>query len=167
MSLIFLIGMPGSGKTYYGKQLAKDLGCRFVDTDNLVEEEEQRTISEIFKTSGESHFRTVERRVLQNTISSTDKEMIVACGGGLPAFDNNLDKMKAAGSVVYLQCDIQTLAERVKAQNSRPLLNVDADLEKQLSDIYESRMPYYMGAHYIVEQSDNIIEKIKELTTHV
>lgn len=167
MSLIFLIGMPGCGKTYWGEKVAKELNYNFVDTDALIEESEQRSISEIFAKEGEQFFRGLERKTLFDVIFNTNKKTIVACGGGLPAHEDNLDVMKQNGCVVYLQCDLDILAKRIEKDKNRPMLSNKENLTQQLGEIYEARMPYYMVAHNVLVQDEITIDNIKTIVNNV
>lgn len=170
MSMIFLIGMPACGKTYWGKQLADRLGYIFGDTDQLIVENEGSGVSEIFNSKGEEYFRKLEQKALDRIIDEyKDKDIVVACGGGLPAFEDNLDKIKAHGYVVYLETDINTLAERIKQERyQRPMFANSTNIADTLEALYEARMPYYLGAHLIADVTeitiDSLIKTLKECT---
>jgi shikimate kinase len=88
--IVFLCGMMGSGKSSLGKKIASKMHWDFIDLDILIEEEEKKTISEIFKNSGENYFRNIETQALQKIILSK-KNVIVALGGGTPCFNNNME----------------------------------------------------------------------------
>ncbi|MFN8889873.1 MAG: shikimate kinase, partial [Cyclobacteriaceae bacterium] len=89
---IFLIGLPGSGKTTLGKQVASHLSIPFVDLDAAIEKAEQRTIPEIFKQSGENYFRKIESDLLKKWAESTT-DFLMATGGGAPCFFDNVEVM--------------------------------------------------------------------------
>ena len=92
MKNIYLIGMPSSGKSTLGKELARNLGYSFTDMDKLIETREQKTISEIFSGQGESHFRELEKKILYGF--QPDQSMVIATGGGVPCFNDNMEFIK-------------------------------------------------------------------------
>ena len=96
---IFLIGMMGCGKSTLGPLLAKQFDLPFLDIDALIEQREGRSISQIFSEQGEFHFRQLEQQELNGL---PDVPQIVACGGGLPCFEDNLLRLKQKGLVIYL-----------------------------------------------------------------
>lgn len=165
MSRIFLVGMPGVGKTYWGRKLATKYDYTFADLDEEIHDAEGRTISEIFATDGESYFRCVETECLYR-LCLKDKT-IIACGGGTPVYNDNLLWMKRHGCVVYLITDINTLSERVGQDAARPLLG-SGDVRQHLKTLYTERAPYYQQADYTVQADETIIAnfgKIIELCT--
>ncbi|NCX95217.1 MAG: shikimate kinase [Chitinophagia bacterium] len=142
--LFFLIGMPGCGKSYWGKQIANYLHYAYVDLDSLVEERTGKTIQTMFENEGETYFRQQERDALTHVISHANTNLIVACGGGTPCFFDNMQLMNQAGITVYFDASISFLKRNLLGDpNSRPLLkdinNIDTRLEKILAD----RLPYY------------------------
>ena len=100
---IVLIGMMGSGKTTVGGLLAKRLCRPFVDTDALIEEREGRSISEIFERDGEETFRALELEAAREL--SGGRGLVIACGGGLPLWDEAIDPLKQSGLVFWLDRD--------------------------------------------------------------
>lgn len=164
MSLIFLIGMPASGKTYWGQLLSKQYDYRLVDTDKEIERLKNRSIKQIFEESGEEYFRAEEYRLLLDLIKTSEGTTIIACGGGLATYNNNLELMQEAGSVIYLQADIHTLAERIKMEEQiRPMFVDVVNIEHRLTELYEARMPYYLGADCIVDTSGLSVDKLNEI----
>ncbi len=154
MSFVFLIGMPASGKSYWGKLLSERYGLPLYDTDILVENAEQKTISEIFKEKGEAYFRAKETEVLEQLIATGAKPCIVACGGGTPLFNDNLTRMKKAGCVIYLETKIDTLYSRLKDMiPARPLLQELSEV--RLQQLYADRVAVYSKADHIL-QTENI-----------
>lgn len=121
MSLIFLIGFMGSGKTTHGRKLASHLKVDFIDLDEVFERQNKRTIANYFEVFGEEKFRQAESALLKNTVYP--ENAIISTGGGLPVFFDNLDWMKQHGKVVYLQVPPKVIAARLsKAKTERPLL---------------------------------------------
>ncbi len=151
MKNIFLIGMPSSGKSTLGRRLANELHYRFVDTDRIITREENRTIAEIFAQSGEPYFREVERSAL-HTIKPGNS-LVVATGGGMPCFHDNMAYIKATGISVFLDLTPDVLAKRMvsHAAHDRPLFNhQDPELVEKLRQRYEIRLPFYTQADIII-----------------
>lgn len=156
--LLFLTGMPGSGKTYWMQQLGAALQFEHtVDLDAFIEEENKMTIPELF-ARGELYFRQQEQAALKQVIAAYKADTIVSTGGGLPSYPGNMELMKASGPVVYLSSSIDRLAERVQqAPNKRPLLMSEStdELEKKLARLLEQRAFFYEQADIKIEV-DNI-----------
>lgn len=154
MSLLFLIGMPLSGKSYWAKQLSGKYGIPYVDTDVLIEQQLGKKIRNIFQDEGEEAFRRYEHEILLGIIEDfKDKPTIVACGGGTPVHNNGISVMKKAGCVVYLKADVLTLAQRletIEERNDRPLLRDMIDVEEEMQEILEKRKDVYEQANYII-----------------
>src|SRR6478735_10867558 len=122
MSLIFLIGLPGSGKTTLGKQLADRLGYAFVDTDEEIVKKEGRTIPDIFTQDGEDKFRLMEKNILEEMVKKTDT--VVSTGGGLPCFHQNMFTIRNKGMAIYLRVSAEALTRRLTTVENahRPLV---------------------------------------------
>lgn len=153
MNKIFLIGFMGAGKTHWGKRLASGKGCAFADTDTETERTADAPVSAIFEASGEAGFRLLERESLRR-LCADPRPMIVATGGGLPCFFDNMDQMRRHGCTIYLKMPVTVLAERIgQAQTQRPLLNgLTADtLPPFIEQRLAARAPWYEQAHEIVE----------------
>jgi shikimate kinase len=152
---IYLIGMPGSGKSTLGKQLAHALSSPFIDLDHEIEKHEQKSVSEIFAQSGEDHFRQVESKLLHEFAASPEN-FVMATGGGAPCFFKGIDVINETGVSVFLNVSIQTLVKHTSNRSTRPLLqnSSDAELEKKLSAIRESRLPIYQQARITLEKPD-------------
>lgn len=154
---VFLIGMPGSGKTTLGKQLAKELKKNFIDLDAKIELAEKRTISDVFATSGESYFRELERKLLLSVIKN-EEDFVMATGGGAACFFDNLPAMKKAGLTVYLKVSPQELLKRLKPHIAhRPLLSgKTADgLLTEIEGKLEARKEFYESSDIVIT-NDNI-----------
>ena len=115
---VYLIGMMGSGKSTIGKILAQKLNYRFFDTDILIEKVAQRTIPEIFATEGESYFRDLETKVLQEL--SAYNHSAIATGGGIVEKPVNWSFLRQ-GLIVWLDADLEVLQQRVAQDTNRPL----------------------------------------------
>ena len=134
---IFLIGPMGSGKTHFGKKLAAHNNFQFYDLDNYIEENEQRSIPEIFSKHGEDHFRKIEQKYLHELLEK--KNIVVATGGGTPCFFDNLKRMNEAGETIYLKTPVDVLVERLKNETSRRPL-IENKNEKELKEFLEKQL---------------------------
>jgi shikimate kinase len=154
MKNIYLVGMPSSGKSTLGKELARNLGYSFTDMDKLIETREQKTISEIFSNYGEAHFRELEKKTLHGF--QPDQSMVIATGGGVPCFHDNMEFIKANGVSIFLNVDVNDLAKRLyKAQgNNRPLLDKTQTEEVVIETIKKTfleRLPEYQKSDIQVD----------------
>ncbi|HAI82036.1 MAG TPA: hypothetical protein DCL43_00070, partial [Chitinophagaceae bacterium] len=128
VSNIFLVGMPGSGKSFWGSLLAQDLGYTFVDTDSNIELLEKQAISQIFEQHGEAHFRTLEATYLRKLPQGIN--LLVATGGGTPCFHDNMSLMLSKGLVIWLDVPVNTLVNRlIFEKTKRPMLAQKTDEE--------------------------------------
>jgi shikimate kinase len=152
---ITLIGFMGSGKTRLGKKLAKVLGLPFFDTDQLIEKQEQNTISEIFARHGEAHFRRLESNLVQELMSLPPA--VIATGGGLPCYLSNLEKLKKMGIIIYLHRPAKELTKRLsQAKEKRPLIAElnDIELNDFVADKLAKREFFYNQAHLRIEREN-------------
>lgn len=150
---LYLIGMPGSGKSTLGKQLANELLLEFVDLDTEIEQREGKKIADIFREKGEDYFRQTEAAVLREWAGSS-KSFTMATGGGTPCFHHGMDVINQTGISIFLDVDIVTLAERTKQNSTRPLLQPDADVNERLKQLLEKRISIYTQAHYKIQHPD-------------
>ena len=144
----FIVGYMASGKSTFGKELAKDKGLPFLDLDECVESREGRSISEIFAKEGEEYFRKREREILHEICNEAD-EFVLATGGGTPCFFDNMDYMNQAGTTVFLNTLPLVIVDRLKRQRAdRPLLAMysDDELEFFVREHLESRLSFYLKA---------------------
>src|SRR6478609_4217449 len=164
---IFLIGMPGSGKTTTGKLLAEKMKLTFVDLDVEIEKSEGQPINKIFETKKEDYFRQFESSTLKKFCSSSES-FVMSTGGGAPCFHDNMDQMNAAGKTIFLDVPSQEIATRLMKTdlNQRPLFAKlsSEQLEDKIEYLRSQRISYYKKAEYIFEGSnisvDLIISKI-------
>lgn len=145
---IFLIGMPGSGKTTLAKQMSDEMNLPFVDLDVEIENQEQKSIPEIFNQQGEDHFRQVESSLLKQWASS-QKSFVMATGGGAPCFFKGIDVINQHGISVFLDVPLSEITKRVSKKQGRPLLqsNDDKELSEKLKSMREKRLWFYNQAH--------------------
>ncbi len=144
---IFLIGMPGSGKSTAGRQLASTLRTTFVDLDHEIEKQEQRSIPEIFSQSGEDYFRQVESKLL-NQFAVSGESFVMATGGGAPVFYSGIDVINQNGISIFLDVPLETLVNRTGKRSTRPLLQntSEEELRMKLGKILDTRLETYRKA---------------------
>jgi shikimate kinase len=140
---IVLIGFMGCGKSSVGRRIAGNTGRRFVDTDELAAAKAGMSISKIFATDGESHFRELESQVLAELAGETD--MVLATGGGIILCDGNREALRKIGPIVWLDADPDILFERVSRNKKRPLLQTE-DARATFDALIEARRPIYETA---------------------
>lgn len=140
---IFLIGFMGVGKSTVSRILSRKLGRREMDTDGMIVQQEGRSISEIFEQSGEEYFRRMETGVLDELAG--EAPCIVSCGGGMAMREENVVKMKALGTVVFLTAQPETIYDHVKDSTHRPLLNGNMNVP-YIRRLMEAREPKYQAA---------------------
>ena len=140
--------MPGSGKTTLAKQVAEEMNLSFVDLDQEIENQEQKSIPEIFNQQGEDYFRQVESSLLKQWASSS-KSFVMATGGGAPCFFKGIDVINNSGITVFLDVPLPELIARVAKKQGRPLLQTDDnnELEKKLKTMRDKRVWFYQQAH--------------------
>jgi shikimate kinase len=145
-----LVGLPGSGKSTVGKQLARRLGLPFSDSDHVIEQRLGCSIREYFEREGEASFRDVEQSVIGELAQSGPG--VIATGGGAILRSANREQLRSAGGhVVYLRTTPEEVFRRLRHDRNRPLLQVGDPLG-QLRKLYEERDPLYREtAHFVVE----------------
>ncbi|MEN9319233.1 MAG: hypothetical protein RLZZ309_220 [Bacteroidota bacterium] len=155
---IFLIGMMGSGKSHWLKQLAKWNKSVGYDLDALIEMNEEKTITEIFNEDGEAYFRKLESKILK--WFKEKKKYIVATGGGTACSQENMDFMKKEGIVIWLDESVDVLVKRLSTEKAnRPLIShlSENELAAFLEQKLVERHPFYKQADYRLT-SDQINE---------
>ena len=155
---LFLLGMMGSGKSYWAQRIAEKTKMNWIDLDQQIEKDTSMTIREIFAAKGEDFFREKERDALRE-LSKYDN-IIIATGGGTPCFHNNMQWMNEQGITIWIDEEINILAERLrKEKEHRPLIKdlSDEELHGFLYRKLTERSPFYLQAkHYL--QDDDISE---------
>jgi shikimate kinase len=160
--LIFLMGMPGSGKSTFGKKLAAKLKCPFLDLDNYIENKTNLSVAELFSQKGEHYFRDLETSCLTEIISAQNK-LVLSLGGGTPCYNNNIELIKQSGTSIYLDAPVKLLADRImSSENVRPMfkhLTKDETLIK-LEELKKNRELFYQQSAYKFNVVDLTINEV-------
>jgi len=161
--LISLVGLPGSGKSTVGRQLARRLKLPFLDSDHVIEERLGCSIRDYFEREGESSFRDVEESVIDElTVLASG---VLSTGGGSVLRLANRQRLHDRGHVVYLRSSPEELFRRLRHDVSRPLLQV-ADPLGRLRDLYAQRDPMYREtAHFVVETGRPSVSTLVNMIT--
>jgi shikimate kinase len=148
---IFLVGFMGSGKTYWGRRWATKYDLPFLDLDQLIEQEENSTIADMFEQKGENYFRSTETHCLRNT--AVEGSFIMACGGGAACFNNNMQWMNEQGITIFLPASPQTIFSRILPEkNIRPLIRklTEDEMLSFIESKLAEREPFYRQAKIIL-----------------
>lgn len=145
---LYLIGLPGSGKSFLGKKLAEEAKIPFIDLDQVIEQEAGVSVSKIFSEKGEDYFRNLEAVALRQ--QSKAPEFVMACGGGTPCFHDNMKFINESGKSIFLNPSIAEIAQRLSAveKQARPLLadTSTETLETKLDRMFKKRLSFYNQA---------------------
>ena len=163
---IYLVGMMGSGKSSVAKLLAQRLMRSIADLDDMIVQAAGMPIAVIFARYGEQRFRALETEQL--AVCAQYERYIVATGGGVVIRDENIDRMKQSGIVIYLASPLDELYDRIAGDGARPLLQAD-NPRKRLEEIFILRKAQYEKADYTIDTTgknpDEITETILSTTT--
>lgn len=168
MKRVILIGFMGCGKSTLGKKIANLLDIPFIDSDQYLETHYQKSVGELFAEFGESHFRTLEQSFIQSLDLKSD--FVLATGGGMPCFGDNMELLNQAGTTFYLERSAKELANRlVNAKSKRPLIaGMDAD---EILEFIEMQLPlreeYYKKATIILSRDEQTPETVADLMRHL
>lgn len=156
MNLV-LVGFMASGKTSVGRRVARRLGYRFIDTDRFIEAELGCTIADLFATKGEAHFRALEARLAQrlSALSNT----VIATGGGMPITPGNLDALRKAGIVVFLNAAVEEILQRLERDTRRPKVQ-GGDLREKVLSLHAERLPLYLQADVVVDTQGKTVNRV-------
>lgn len=146
---VFLVGLPGAGKTTLGMELALQLGIPFVDLDQEIEKETKQSIRSIFSEKGEAYFRQLEQDHLSRVIREMD-DFVLATGGGTPCFFDNMDVMNASGETIFINTPIDQIKQRLQQDTVRPLMQTNT-----LESLYQKRKKWYDQAHHTIESKED------------
>jgi shikimate kinase len=143
--IVYLVGMPGSGKSTVGPELARRLGVPFVELDAEIERTAGKRVREIFEADGEARFRELEASAL--TEAAARDPSVVSCGGGVVLEPANRVTLRNTGEVVFLSVPLDVLRSRIRPAPDRPLIREQGDLER----LFREREPLYreFAAHVV------------------
>ncbi|MEG1607481.1 MAG: shikimate kinase [Mucinivorans sp.] len=163
----FLIGFMGSGKSTLGRSLAKSMGMEFIDLDRYLEQQQGRTIADVFALDGEPYFRALESKYLREV--SRQDNIIVSCGGGTPCSDSNMEFMNSLGRTIYLKLEPDVLAERLEnGKFVRPLIASmnSVQLLEYITTTLIQREVYYNQATIIVANPSRDVSQIVDILSY-
>lgn len=150
---IFLIGMPGSGKTVIGNYLAEKLQLPFYDTDNIIASIEGMSMSQIFEIHGESYFRNLEAELMKTWKLHN---AVIATGGGLPCHNDIMALLNNNGITIWLKAPIDILSQRLENKsNDRPLLK-DINIKNWIKHTLKDRKLFYSQAKIKINANEAI-----------
>ena len=163
---IYLVGMPGAGKTTVGRQLARRLHRTFIDADHEIEACTGVKIPVIFEIEGESGFRDREERVIAQL--AAESGLVVATGGGAVLREQNREVMARSGTVIYLHVAPRLLFDRTSRDSNRPLLQVP-DPMKKIEELFAHRDPLYRDVADIVINSlgGNVGQLVRQIEREI
>ena len=156
---IVLVGFMGTGKTSVGHELASMLNMNFIDTDDIIEQDSSRSISDIFTNMGEEHFRNLESKAVEKV--SKLSQYIISTGGGVVIRDQNIQNLKSTGILFHLDAAPEVIFQRTKHETQRPLLKVDDPMGK-IREMLENRAPFYAKADYRIDTSQLSVKEVAE-----
>lgn len=159
MSNFVFIGYMFSGKSTIGKALANELSYEFIDTDQVISEETDLTIAEIFEKKGEAYFRELETKTIKN-LSKNLQNTILSTGGGLSVREENIKYLKEIGTIIYLKVSKETVLERLNKDIERPLL-AEENPEDKIDKMLKVRSPIYeQVADFTIDTDNKSVERI-------
>jgi shikimate kinase len=148
--VVALIGLPGSGKSTIGRQLARLWSMPFVDSDLVIEQRIGCSIREYFEREGEQAFRDAEAQVIDE-LTGAGNRLLLSTGGGVVLRPENRRHLHGRAQVFYLKCSPEDIAARLRNDATRPLLQVE-DPAQRLRDLLQQREPLYLEtAHYVIQ----------------
>ena len=158
---VILIGPMGSGKTTIGSLLAEKLGLAFRDTDHLIEEREEKPVSQIFLDQGEDAFRAIEKRVLRDELHTDGT--VLSLGGGAPISIDAQSALRAISSyIIFLDISLSTVVPRIGFNRDRPLLLNNP--RGQWQTLMEARRPIYEA---LADVTINVDDKSEEVIVNI
>lgn len=159
MNNVILVGYMGCGKSTVGIRLSYRLKMPFLDTDKEIEKKHSCVISEVFATLGEETFRNWETEYLKK-LGERNAAYVISTGGGMVLREENRQLLKKLGTVVYLRAKPETIAERLKGDTTRPLLQTENPVQK-IREMLEKRAPVYeQAADWILDVDHKSFEQI-------
>ncbi|WP_297335558.1 shikimate kinase [Algoriphagus sp.] len=167
---VVLVGLPGSGKSTFGRQLAVALNFQFYDLDTLIEERFSLKIPEIFSRYGEGRFREMETETLEEVLA-WERPYVLASGGGCPCFNENMSRINDKAVSVYLDVPLEDISERLEASKiqNRPLFQGmgSGEVILKLKSLQAEREYYYNMAKIKLSGSDFSAELLLSELIHL
>lgn len=157
MTNIILTGFMGTGKSSVGKLLAKRLGYRFRDMDDMIVSRQNMSINEIFEKYGEIHFRTLEAEAIRSI--SEERGMVVSTGGGAVISKENRNMFRNIGLIVNLSASPEVILERLAQDDGRPLLNGSKDIAT-IDRLMKEREPFYSDADIRIDTTGKKLDDV-------
>ncbi len=154
-NIITLTGFMGSGKSYMGRILARELGYNLVDTDSEIVKRQGKTIPQIMSEVGESDFRQIEKQVIADLLKNDF--LVLSVGGG--AILHNADLLMTGSTVIFLDTDFDLCYQRIKNDKNRPL--AFGKTRDQVFDIYKQRIDIYQKNCHLSLKNNDSHQKIK------
>lgn len=148
---IFLIGFMGAGKSTVARALVRKMNCPLVEMDEQIVKEQGMTINEIFDRYGEAHFRDIESQFILGLCGR--EPSVISCGGGVVVRPENAEYMKKSGRIVYLTAEPETVYERVRNNDDRPILKGHKNVA-YIAELMEKRRALYEAAAEITVATD-------------
>jgi len=161
---LYLVGFMATGKSAIGRRVALALDMQFLDSDAEIEKKMKMPVSDIFKNFGEEKFRELEREFIEN--GHPESGCVISCGGGLTCRDDMPQLVKSKGISICLFLPPETILERSKFSNKRPLLNVDNPLEK-IRSLLEERKKFYLKSGILVALDGKNLEEASDTILRV
>jgi shikimate kinase len=162
---VFLLGLPGSGKTTLGKKLAADLQLPFVDLDKEIERAEGKPIREIFAEKKEDYFRKLESAELKKWCEKPI-DFVMATGGGAPCFFDNLEMINKSGKSIFLDVPASEIVRRMSMGpiEKRPLLAAGGKdgLKDSIEFLRSNRLPYYKQASITFSGTNITVQEMSD-----
>lgn len=155
---IVLVGFMGTGKSKIGKLLAKKLEMKYLDTDEIIEEREGKSISQIFKEEGEEYFRKIESEVVGKMAELNG--YVIATGGGIMLKQDNVSSLRKRGFIICLTANPEIIWQRVRNNNQRPLLSGFSKQKEKVRKLLDERIPFYSKADITIDTSYLSEEKV-------
>jgi shikimate kinase len=160
---IALIGFMGTGKTSVGRIVAEQLHFDYLDTDELIQTQTDRTITDIFTKDGEPAFRALEQKIVEELGGRA--KTVIATGGGLPVNPKNLASLKSHALVVSLWSSPEKIWERVRHQSHRPLLH-DENPQAKIRELLAVRAPFYKQADVLLNTDLRSVREVAQQVVH-
>ena len=158
---LYLVGFMGTGKSTVGRQVARQMGFEFLDSDHEIERRQGKPVSQIFAAEGEARFRALEREFIEQ--GHPEKKCVVSCGGGLVVPSGMLELLRRRGVVICMHAPIETILKRTLHATHRPLLQVE-DPERRLRELYAQREELYRRTGTMVLTDKR---PLREIAIHV